>query len=249
MPPKKLTKAEKERLKKEEAERKAAEEEARRLQEEEERKQREEEERKAQEERDRLQAIEDARFAEETAALDVWLVHQKGCYEEWKVEEWKEKQWFRYLSCEKLPNPLSECELNTYLQCWEQDCDNNKDVDDTFTDIQEALRLREEIQCILNDEYVPSVSDKHRELLDEVVVNIERILWDKVDKITCCVLEEGNKYLDSESNLKLEHKISKMSFCLWGNLSKNPRLLLIDHIHLIHVTVVFAMQFCMRRQN
>lgn len=39
-----------------------------------------------------MQAIEDARFAEETAALDVWLVHQKGCYEEWKVEEWKEKQ-------------------------------------------------------------------------------------------------------------------------------------------------------------
>lgn len=62
------------------------------MQEEEERKQREEEERKAQEERDRLQAIEDARFAEETAALDVWLVHQNGCYEEWKSEEWKEKQ-------------------------------------------------------------------------------------------------------------------------------------------------------------
>ena len=66
--------------------------EARRLQEEEERRQREEEERKAQEERERLQAIEDARFAEETAALDVWLVQQKGCYEEWKCEEWKEKQ-------------------------------------------------------------------------------------------------------------------------------------------------------------
>lgn len=66
--------------------------EARRVQEEEERKQREEEERKAQEERERLQAIEDARFAEETAALDVWLVHQKDCYEEWKSEEWKEKQ-------------------------------------------------------------------------------------------------------------------------------------------------------------
>ena len=54
-------------------------------------------------------------------------------------------------------------------------------------------------------------------------MNIERILWDKVDDITCCVLEEGNRYLDSESNLKLEHKISKMAFCLWGNLSKNPR--------------------------
>ena len=39
-----------------------------------------------------MQAIEDARFAEETAALDVWLVQQKGCYEEWKSEEWKEKQ-------------------------------------------------------------------------------------------------------------------------------------------------------------
>ena len=107
-PPKKLSKAEKERLKKEEAERKAAEEgdkcklmisvtlahyiEARKLLEEEERKRREEEEKKAQEERERLQAIEDARFAEETAALDVWLVHQRGCYEDWKAEEWKEKQ-------------------------------------------------------------------------------------------------------------------------------------------------------------
>jgi len=66
--------------------------EVRRLQEEEERKQREEEERKAQEERERLQAIEDARFAEEKAALDVWLVHQKDCFEDWKYEEWKEKQ-------------------------------------------------------------------------------------------------------------------------------------------------------------
>ena len=52
---------------------------------------------------------------------------------------------------------------------------------------------------------------------------MQRILWDKVDKITCCILEEGNKYLDSEANIKLEHKISKMVFCLWGNLSKNPR--------------------------
>lgn len=106
--------------------------------------------------------------------------------------------------------------------------------------------MSEEIQCILKDKYVPSVTDKHKELLDEVnmhvrakslnnyyiwshvkvVVNIQRILWDKIDDITCCVLEEGNKYLDSESNLKLEHKISKMAFCLWGNLSKNPRYIL-----------------------
>ena len=66
--------------------------EARRLQEEEERRQREEEERRAQEERERLQAIEDARFAKETAALDVWLVHQKDCFDEWKAEQWKEIQ-------------------------------------------------------------------------------------------------------------------------------------------------------------
>lgn len=66
--------------------------EARRLQEEEERKQREEEERRAQEERERLQAIEDARFVKETAALDVWLVHQKDCFDEWKAEQWKEIQ-------------------------------------------------------------------------------------------------------------------------------------------------------------
>ena len=66
--------------------------EARRLQEEEERRQREEEERRAQEERERLQAIEDARFAKETAALEVWLVHQKDCFDEWKAEQWKDMQ-------------------------------------------------------------------------------------------------------------------------------------------------------------
>ena len=45
-----------------------------------------------------------------------------------------------------------------------------------------------------------------------------------MDKTTCSVLGEGSeKYLDSESNLKIEHKISKMAFCIWGNLSKNPR--------------------------
>lgn len=95
------------------------------------------------------------------------------------------------MSCEKLPNPLSECELNTYLQCWEQDCDCNKDVEITFTNIGEALRvlctiiiifvfhfiscvqLSEEIQCILKDKYVPSVTDKHKELLDEVNIHTQ----------------------------------------------------------------------------
>ena len=110
--------------------------------------------------------------------------------------------------------------------------------------------MGEEIQSILKDDIVPSVSDKHKELLDEVnvyvqvqhiglsihlqvKVNIQRILWDKVDEITCRVLEGGNKYLDSESNIKLEHKISKMVFCLWGNLSKNPRYFLITLHYII----------------
>lgn len=93
--------------------------EARRLQEEEERKQREEEERKAQEERERLQAIEDARFAEETAALDVWLVHQRGCYEEWKSAEWKEKQ-----------------------------VNHNVDVNNKYQPTSHTLKISKEIPCI-----------------------------------------------------------------------------------------------------
>ena len=60
--------------------------------------------------------------------------------------------------------------------------------------------------------------------IHKVITRIRTIISAKVDKTTCCVLGEGSdKYLDSESNLKLEHKISKMAFCIWGNLSKNPR--------------------------
>jgi len=57
-----------------------------------------------------------------------------------------------------------------------------------------------------------------------VITRIRTIISAKVDRITSNVLGEGSeKYLDSESNLKLEHRISKMAFCIWGNLSKNPR--------------------------
>ena len=108
-PPKKLTKAEKDRLKKEEAERKAREEgecvqptlslsltfshtEEQRLHEAEEQRLREEEEQKEKEERARLKAIEDARFAEELSRLDVIMERRREELASWVTKTQEDLQ-------------------------------------------------------------------------------------------------------------------------------------------------------------
>jgi hypothetical protein len=135
MPPKKLSKAEKDRLK-QEAERKAREEEERRLKEEEEERRKEEEERRQREEEEKKhKAIEQARFDEENREMILIKDRIQGTIVEWKKKTMEESEWRHYTSCDKLPHVGDIKSLNTFFSLYNDD-GKTVDVESSFDRIQ-----------------------------------------------------------------------------------------------------------------
>jgi hypothetical protein len=151
MPPKKLSKAEKDRLK-QEAERKAREEEERRLKEEEEERRKEEEERRQREEEEKkhkaieqarfdeeeekkCKAIEQARFDEENREMILIKDRIQGTIVEWKKKTMEESEWRHYTSCDKLPHVGDIKSLNTFFSLYNDD-GKTVDVESSFDRIQ-----------------------------------------------------------------------------------------------------------------
>nr|WAW84847.1 dynein axonemal intermediate chain 7 [Halisarca dujardinii] len=225
MPPKKLTKEEKAKLKREEEERKRIEEEEQKQKEEAERLKREEEERREEEEQAKLKALEDARFEGESAVLTASLASLVDELEQWSTRRREEQLWQRYLTCDPLPELEDEAAVNSFLSLWDMEEDWTS-LDWLLEGIHGAEKFLDKLSSALESTalHQPTSMGK-RKSLQRAVDRLQGITEDKVHKCTSRIFQHTDQYIDAETgNLILERSNKNFSFCLWGNLSKNPRV-------------------------
>ena len=220
-----MSNAEKERLKREEEERKAKEEEEKRQREEKERIEREEKERLEAEERARFLALEEARFSKEKEKALSYTEHQKKQLIEWNKECQSRKKWNSYISCASLPDPSDDKSLNTFINTYITTPANHVKIDQTLEGVASCLKLCEELEALLCGDGYP-LPPEHTAAQDkEILHSLPLLIQSKLDQMTLAFLRDAERHTDAEThNLHVESSIPQLSYCLWGNVIKDPRL-------------------------
>ncbi|XP_076313506.1 dynein axonemal intermediate chain 7-like isoform X2 [Tachypleus tridentatus] len=230
----KLTKAEKERRKKEEAERRTQEEElARKKFEEEERVRRNEE--KAERERTEKRRAEekkirDFHFAETNVVLEK---HWKQIMNH-REELWEKKRWQQYINeVDGKPDPLILPEINSYISEMNEDL-SNYNLDDVLRECHVCLSLINEVENAFLE--CPFINIKIETEWNETIRNVKNLIQRSLDRVTYTLLKNASHHMDPETlnmhyygsdinvsapSENLGH--SMITYCLWANLSKNPR--------------------------
>ncbi|KAL3842018.1 hypothetical protein ACJMK2_020090 [Sinanodonta woodiana] len=229
MPPKKgsgkkLGKAEKEKLKQEEEARKAAEEEEARIRAEQEEKERKERQKQEEAERKKLENEEKKnRYAEMTALMGLIEANSRILGNE-HDRRWKSYKWARYMRCDGSPDPTIPGEINTYINLRLEMMTRN-DIDSVLKDSVLDLALIDELDFLLEDAPSPGLNPQDVARYKSTKEDLQRLIQVKLDAATIKLLQEATDRCDPETlNLQYIVKNDNVCLCLWGNLSKNPRI-------------------------
>ncbi|VDM34642.1 unnamed protein product [Hydatigera taeniaeformis] len=130
-------------------------------------------------------------------------------------------QWYRYLLCDGLPNPIIEKEINTYMSLWRTNEDRIS-MDDVMVDSVNAMKLIDELQTLIADlDENYSELERYRKVMQE----LRELVQEKVNRACVETLTKASHFADPESaNLQKYWHNNWLSLCIWGNLSKNPRI-------------------------
>ncbi|XP_013385748.1 protein CASC1 [Lingula anatina] len=230
MPPKtpgsgkKMSKAEKEKLKKEEEERKAKEEEEERI--------RAEEEAAAQKERNKAEAAEKRRLEQEERArratqledLNNILETNKATLDNIENERRKNAKWQRYMLCDGSPDPTIPGEINTYMNLWKEDS-TRVQIEDVLVDSKQVLALISELEFLLEDTPAENIMDQEVNQFKATMSAMQTLLKEKLDRASHELLLRASELANPDtSNLEACYGDDMCTLCVWGNLSKNPRI-------------------------
>lgn len=231
-----MSKAEKERLKKEEAERKAVEEEAAKVQAMEDAKKAKKEEAALSAERIKHENEERRRRRDDMSRLQDMLDKNRNALQCLNNNRRVQAKWARYMRCNGSPDPTNQGEINTYINMRLEDNSRN-DAVSVLKDILLDLSLIDELHYLLNDTPVEELPESERSLCQETISEIEKLMGSKLDHATLQILCGATSLANPETN-NLQHVVSNdfISLCVWGNLTKNPR---IRHYEFPEVKVTF----------
>jgi hypothetical protein len=223
---KKLSKEEieAERLAREEEERIAAELEAKRL--EEERIAAEKAYKERQEELSKLRSEELIRLRSEQDDSVQGLSHFTRRLAEVEAESQANMEWERYVHCSRMPNPLSETELNTFVSEW---------LSDGILDLEETLSTCIETETVSSD--ITSFASTSRgrgdmdraKILDHYANKLRDAQLKKIDYATSSLLTNASKYTNEKNECKISANVGTLKFGLWINVALKPfRLKVVD---------------------
>ncbi|XP_073173965.1 dynein axonemal intermediate chain 7 isoform X5 [Lepidochelys kempii] len=218
---KKLSKAERLRLQKEEEDRRLIEEEEARLRAEQEEAERLEKERIVQEERERLEAKDQERRGTELAELHL-LEENFLSARQWKADYRAHAKWEHYMQCDGSPDPTVPQEINTFMSLWQEN--KNEDIEFVIEKGNQVLNLIEKLYFLLLDTPPNELKEKVIIQYQESILELQSLLHQKYNEATERLLKKANTYADSDSgNMEVAIKDKNITFCIWGNLKKNPR--------------------------
>ncbi|XP_035280691.1 protein CASC1 [Anguilla anguilla] len=219
----KVNKAEKAKALKEEQKRREKEEEELRLQREQEERERLERERKRQEKQEWLEKKDRERRGDELSELSQMLEGNYFAVTKWQAETKEKAKWERYMSCNGSPNPSIPQEVNAFINLWREDPEVQ--ISPVMKDIAQALRLIEELECVLNDRGDSEQDEKDAQQDKETLLSLRNLVHSKLNLASEEILKWSHTNADMETgNMKKVIRDSNITLCLWSNLSKNARL-------------------------
>jgi cancer susceptibility candidate protein 1 len=213
-----------ERLAREEEERIAAELEAKRL--EEERIAAEKAYKERQEELTRLRSEELARLRTEQDDSSQGLAQFTRRLSEVEAQSQANGEWKRYVNCTRMPNPLSETELNTFVAEW---------VEDGVFDLEETLSTCIETETVASDitSYASTARGRgeaqRAENFDQYANKLRDAQLKKIDYTTASLLNNAAQYTNEKNECKISSNAGSLKFGVWINVALKPfRLKVVD---------------------
>ena len=135
-------------------------------------------------------------------------------------------EWKRYVNCTRMPNPLSETELNTFVAEWVADgvlgleetlstCIETETVASDITSFASTARGRGEVErAAMFDEYANKLRDAQLK---------------KIDYTTASLLNNAAKYTNEKNECKIASNAGSLKFGVWINVALKPfRLKVVD---------------------
>jgi len=220
----KMSKADKEKIKKEEQERKALEEEALRLKAMEDEKNQRKEAEAAAVERAKFENQERKIRREDMTELQNLIDSNQNALIDLNKNRRVQAKWARYMRCDGSPDPSDQGQINTYINLKLED-NSRDDAVSVLKDSLMDLSLIEELQFLLEDTPESDLNESERALYNSTINELQKLMVTKLDSASLQVLCDATKLSNPETN-NLEHCVNndQISLCVWGNLTKNPRI-------------------------
>ncbi|CAH8545167.1 unnamed protein product [Schistosoma intercalatum] len=132
--------------------------------------------------------------------------------------------WERYFQCNDLPNPTNEREINTYISLWNSD-EQHLSIEDVMNDCIKSFKIIDELNLLISELTDHDEDQLHLFKYNHMIHELRQQIDEKLDRSIIDLLTKAIYYKDHETlNLQKIWYNHWIVLCIWGNLSKNPRI-------------------------
>ncbi|KAL3842016.1 hypothetical protein ACJMK2_020088 [Sinanodonta woodiana] len=195
-----------------------------RIRAEQEEKEKQERQKQEESERKKLENEEKKNRLAEMTALTMQIEANSRILENEHKSWWEKTKWARYMRCDGSPDPTVQGEINTYIHLRREDMSRN-DIGSVLKDSELDLFLIDELDFNLAEASAAELGAQDVARYKATMEDLQWLIRDKLDAATIKLLQEATDRRDPETlNLQYIVKNDNVCLCLWGNLSKNPRI-------------------------
>ena len=209
---KKLSKKERARLRKEKAEQERLEQE-RREAEERDRIEREYEQKKREEQQQRL--------FEEDQEMKRLRSQRLENGRKVKAAKAQEEDWEIFKACDHFIDVRSQADVNAFITNWRES--EQTELPDLFEYIHSSELILKQLTTMLQAAEVAR-DESTFERCDRQIKELRKLVYDKIEGITMHHLVFSDKYAGAKNEVQVSSQTDGLTFAMWVNLSKNPRI-------------------------
>ena len=209
---KKLTKKERARLRKEKAEQERLEQE-RREAEERDRIEREYEQKKREEQQQRL--------FEEDQEMKRLRAQRLENGKRIKAAKAQEEDWEIFKACDHFIDVRSQADVNSFITNWRES--EQSELPELFEYIHQSEVILKKLTTMLQAAEVAR-DEATFERCDRQIKELKQLVYDKIEAITMHHLVFSDKYAGAKNEVQVSSQTDELTFAMWVNLSKNPRI-------------------------
>ncbi len=138
------------------------------------------------------------------------------------------KEWKRYINCSSMPDPMSETELNTFIEEWLHD--GELDLEKTLGTCMDTETVASDIQSYAST--AKARGEAARGALFGAYANkLRDAELKKIDFATSALLANAAKYTNEKNECKISSTVAALKFGLWVNVALKPfRLKVVDFV-------------------